>query len=68
MFHKCFNGKYKNGPFFYRKTSDDILKMPKECSPEAADLITRLLDKNPRKRSELGKDGAAAIRGINFSL
>jgi hypothetical protein len=66
MFHKCFNGKYKNGPFFYRTTSDGILKMPKEFSPEAVDLITRLLDDNPKKRLKLGKHGDTAIRRHPF--
>jgi hypothetical protein len=66
MFHKCFNGKYKTGPFFYRKTSDGVLKIPTDFSPEAADLITRLLDDNPKRREKLGKHGAAAIKRHPF--
>jgi hypothetical protein len=54
-----------NGPFFYREPSD-ILNIPKDFSPEAADLISRLLDDNPKKREKLGKHGAAAIKRHPF--
>jgi hypothetical protein len=62
MFHKCFNGKYKNGPFFYRKTNDEALNFPKTFSQAAVELVTRLLDNNPKTRAQLGEDGAKAIK------
>jgi hypothetical protein len=43
-----------------------MLNMPKAFSPEAAYLVSKLLDRNPKKRLELGKHGAAAIKRHPF--
>jgi hypothetical protein len=54
MFNKyVFNGKYKNGPFFYSNIAyADITRW---LSANAADLVARLLDKKPCTR--LGGEG-----------
>jgi hypothetical protein len=61
MFHKSLNGKYKNGPFFYRQK-------PKEFSMDAADLVTRMLGRDPVKRLKLEKHVAEPIKGLSFSM
>jgi hypothetical protein len=40
--------------------------MPQEFSPEAADLITSLLEKEPHKRLGGGKDGVLEIKRHPF--
>jgi hypothetical protein len=61
-----FNGKYKNGPFFYSRILNQTVAMPKEFSSELADLVTRFLEKDPRKRLGTGEGGAAAIKSHPF--
>jgi ribosomal protein S6 kinase alpha-5 len=48
------------------RTLCHIPKMPMEFSLEAADLVNRLLDKDPKKRLGTGKYGAAAIKRHQF--
>jgi serine/threonine protein kinase len=53
----AFIGKYKHEFSFYRriKTADPVTS--EDLSPEAADLISKLLEKNPRKRLGGGHNG-----------
>jgi serine/threonine protein kinase len=56
MFNKyVFNGRYKNGPFFYSEIVQDSAVIPKYFSPRAADFVTRLLEKTPSKRLKAGR-------------
>jgi hypothetical protein len=59
MFNKyVFNGKYKNGPFFYSNIAYDEPDIPRSLSANAAHLIASLLEKKPIER--LGGDGRGA--------
>jgi hypothetical protein len=63
MFNKyVFNGKYKNGPFFYRKIAYDMPVIPGVISVNMTDLVSRLLDKDPSTRLGGGESGAQSIK------
>jgi protein-serine/threonine kinase len=67
MFNKyVFNGKYKNGPFFYSKIVKDTPEIPKFFSTRAKDFVKRLLEKNPSKRVAAGKSAAQNIKQHPF--
>lgn len=60
------NGKHKNGLYFYRQIQSHEPVMPREFSPEAKDLITRLLKKDPSSRLGGGVRGALDIKNHPF--
>jgi hypothetical protein len=67
MFNKyVFNGKYKNGPFFYSKIVHNTPVFPKCFSPVAADFVSKLLEKDPSRRLGQGKGGAQNIKEHPF--
>jgi serine/threonine protein kinase len=51
--------------FHRRILADDVL-IPKHLSPEAGDLICRLLEKNPKKRLGAGQHGVDEIKTHPF--
>jgi hypothetical protein len=61
-----YNGKYKDGLLFYRRIMTHTPVMPQEFSPEVADLITGLLEKEPCERLGGGEHGALEIKRHPF--
>jgi hypothetical protein len=61
-----FNGKYKNGPFLYSRIVLEERVLPDYFSPEAANFISALMEKNPFKRLGTGKSGAENVKAHPF--
>jgi serine/threonine protein kinase len=61
-----FNGKYKNEFFFYRRIRYVPPVIPKHLSPQAVDLISKLLQKDSKKRLGAGNNGAEDIKKHPF--
>jgi serine/threonine protein kinase len=61
-----FNGKYKNGPFLYRRILYDERVLPENFSPEVRSFISALLEKNPSQRLGTGKSGAENVKAHPF--
>jgi len=57
---------HKNRKEMFRQIVEKPPTMRKEFSPDARDLLVRLLDPKPARRLGSGPDGAAAIRGHAF--
>jgi hypothetical protein len=57
-----YNGEYKDGLLFYSQILCHDPVIPQEFSPEAANLITSLLEKDPCKRLGGGNHGAIKIK------
>jgi serine/threonine protein kinase len=63
MFNKyVLNGKYKNGPFSYRKK----LTFPQHFKPTTRDFLRKLLEVNPSKRFGGIRGGPLDIKNHPF--
>ena len=54
----------RNRPIMYRKILESTLEFPPDMSPEACDLISRMLARDPRAR--LGYQGSSEIKAHPF--